>query len=164
LEKAIPWKEARGDTTGTRSFGQFLKFLSDDRPSGCYVIATSNDITKLPPEWVRSGRFDIIFYVGLPNTKAKTAIYEFYLNKYMVETGGFVVSDMPDWTGGEIETACRLADVLEVPVKEAAENVCPISATMAEDIEALERWAKGRTVPAEDPEDKSKLSRVRALD
>jgi SpoVK/Ycf46/Vps4 family AAA+-type ATPase len=148
IEKAVPGKGATNDTTGTRSFGQLLKFLSDGRPAGCFVIATCNDIKRLPPEWVRSGRFDVIFFADLPSDPEKKAIYEAYLKKFSVETGGFSVSDMKDWTGAEIESACRIASVMGATVKEAAEFVVPIAETMKADIDALRKWAKGKTIPA----------------
>lgn len=151
IEKAVPGKGSTNDTTGTRSFGQLLKFLSDKRPKGCFVIATCNDITKLPPEWVRSGRFDVIFFADLPSDEEKAAIYESYLSKFGVETGGFTVGDMKNWTGAEIESACRIASVIGKGVKDAASYVVPVASTMKSDIENLRAWAKGRTVPANAP-------------
>jgi len=148
IEKAIPGKGATNDTTGTRSFGQLLKFLSDERPVGCFVIATCNDISKLPPEWVRSERFDVIFFIDMPNDEEKTAIYLHYLDTFKVESGGFTVQQMKDWTGAEIKTACRLAKIKKKTVKEAAKMVVPVAETMKDDIEYLRGWAKGRTVPA----------------
>lgn len=162
IEKAIPGKAASNDTTGTRSFSQLLKFLSDSRPQGCFVIATCNDISKLPPEWVRSERFDVIFFADLPSEEEKNAIYTHYLNQYRVSAGGFEVNSMNDWTGAEIKTACRLAKVMGVEVKEAADFVVPIARTMKDDIEFLRKWSKGRSIPA------SKVSKkrisARALD
>jgi AAA+ superfamily predicted ATPase len=163
LEKAVPGKGATNDTTGTRSFGQFLKFLSDGRPDGCFVIATCNDITKLPPEWVRSGRFDVIFFADLPSDEEKQAIYDHYRKEFGVEAGGFSVKNMKDWTGAEIESACRIASVLGGTVKDGAEYVVPIADTMKADIEGLRKWSKGRTIPAHVEEVKTK-KRVRTLD
>lgn len=148
IEKAVPGKGATNDTTGTRSFGQLLKFLSDGRPAGCFVIATCNDIRKLPPEWVRSGRFDVIFFADLPSDEEKQAIYSHYTTKYNVDDRGFGVKDMKDWTGAEIESACRIAKVMGATVKKAAEFVVPVADTMKEDIDRLRKWAKGKTIPA----------------
>lgn len=161
IEKAVPGKGATNDTTGTRSFGQLLKFLSDSRPAGCFVIATCNDITKLPPEWVRSGRFDVIFFADLPSVEEKQAIYSHYATKFNVDDRGFGVDKMRDWTGAEIESACRIASVIGKPVKTAAEYVVPVAETMKSDIDALRKWAKGRTIPANAPERKA---RVRAME
>jgi AAA+ superfamily predicted ATPase len=148
IEKAIPSKSATNDTTGTRSFSQLLKFLSDSRPEGCFVIATCNDISKLPPEWVRSERFDVIFFADLPSEDEKQSIYDHYLSEYKVETGMFQPSMMEDWTGAEIKTACRLAKVMETNVAEASTFVVPIAKTMKSDIDYLRKWSKGRSVPA----------------
>lgn len=148
IEKAVPGKSSSNDTTGTRSFGQLLKFLSDGRPEGCFIIATCNDIQKLPPEWVRSGRFDVIFFADLPSKEEKEAIYESYAKYYKVDTSNFSTEEMKDWTGAEIESACRIASVMSTSVKEASSYVVPIADTMRDDITSLRKWAKGRTIPA----------------
>lgn len=162
IEKAIPGKNSSADSTGTRSFGQLLKFLSDDRPQGCFVIATCNNIQNLPPEWVRSGRFDVIFFSDLPGIEEKEQIYKYYLEKYDVKSGGFSANDMVDWSGAEIETACRIASMTNSTVIDAKDYVTPISKTMKEDIDYLRKWAKDRTIPANDIIKKTK--RIRQLD
>lgn len=158
IEKAIPSKSATNDTTGTRSFSQLLKFLSDSRPEGCFVIATCNDISKLPPEWVRSERFDVIFFADLPSEEEKSAIYEHYLKHYKVDAGMFQPSMMEDWTGAEIKTACRLAKVMGTRVAESSSFVVPIAKTMKDDIDFLRKWSKGRSVPATNPVKSTKKS------
>jgi SpoVK/Ycf46/Vps4 family AAA+-type ATPase len=147
IEKAIPKKNS-SDQTGTRSFAQLLKFLSDDRPQGCYVIATCNNIKDMPPEWLRSERFDVIFFSDLPQEKEKKAIYDFYRKKYNVESKGFSVDDMQDWSGAEIKTACRLAYVMNTDIKKASKYVVPIAKTMQSDIDNLRKWAKDKTINA----------------
>jgi hypothetical protein len=163
IEKAVPGKGSTNDTTGTRSFGQLLKFLSDNRPEGCFVVATCNDIQKLPPEWVRSGRFDVTFFADLPSDGEKKAIYDAYKKKFDVKPGGFSVKHMKDWTGAEIESACRIASVISSTVKEAAEYVVPIADTMKADIEGLRKWSKGRTIPAH-VEENENIQRERGVD
>lgn len=159
IEKSIPSKQSSGiDTTSTRSFSQLLKFLSDERPDGCFVIATCNDISKLPPEWIRSERFDVIFYIGLPTNQQKEAIYKYYLKKYEVKSGKFSVDNMTNWTGAEIKTSCRLASILNTTVENSSEFVVPIAKTMQQDIESLEKWKVGRTIDASLP-DKQKQSK-----
>lgn len=162
IEKAVPGKGATNDTTGTRSFGQLLKFLSDGRPPGCFVIATCNDISKLPPEWVRSGRFDVIFFADLPSDEEKKEIFSYYSSKYNVDDRGFNVNKMKGWTGAEIESVCRIASVIGKTVKEAAGYVVPIVDTMRDEIEYLRKWAKGRTIPANVVEEK--ITRPRSID
>ena len=77
LEKAFAGIGGTGggaDIT-TRLFGNFLTWMQEKK-SAAFVVATANDITKLPPELLRKGRFDEIFYVGLPNDKERKKIFE----------------------------------------------------------------------------------------
>lgn len=161
IEKAIPSKASTNDTTGTRSFSQLLKFLSDSRPDGCFVIATCNDISRLPPEWVRSERFDVIFFADLPTEVEKETIFQHYLKQYEVNQGMFQIDMMEDWTGAEIKTACRLAKVMGCDVSEASSFVIPIAKTMKDDIDFLRKWSKGRSVPATRNTIKKSIKRIK---
>ncbi len=60
-------------------FGNFLTWMQEKK-SAAFVVATANDITKLPPELLRKGRFDEIFYVGLPNDKERKKIFEIHIS------------------------------------------------------------------------------------
>ena len=131
--------------TGSRVFGSFLTWLND-RPDGIFVIATSNDIKKLPPEFLRAERWDAIFFVDLPTPEEREKIWEIWGKFYSVD-----VSQKPDddgWTGAEIRSCCRIAKMLGVSIVEAANYIVPLSRTMAQEIEELRQWAKGRTIPA----------------
>lgn len=64
----------------TRLFGNFLTWMQE-KTSAAFVVATANDITKLPPELLRKGRFDEIFYVGLPNQEERKRIFEIHIKK-----------------------------------------------------------------------------------
>ena len=81
LEKAFAGigSGSGGDVT-TRLFGAFLTWMQE-KTSAAFVVATANDITKLPPELLRKGRFDEIFYVSLPNDDERQKIFEIHLNK-----------------------------------------------------------------------------------
>lgn len=159
IEKSIPSKQSTNDTTGTRSFGQLLKFLSDEKPDGCFVMATCNDISKLPPEWIRSERFDVIFYIGLPTNEQKQAIFKYYRAKYGVKSDRFTFNNMINWTGAEIKTVCRIAKMLKTDIDNASRFVVPIAKTMQADIEYLEKWKDGRTIEANLPEKQTKKKR-----
>lgn len=160
IEKSIPKKQSSAsDTTGTRSFSQLLKFLSDEKPDGTFVVATSNEVTLLPPEWIRSERFDVIFYIGLPTNSQKKAIFDYYMKKYNVKKGSFTVNNMNNWTGAEIKTVCRIASILNSTVDKASKFVVPIAKTMQDDIERLEKWKDGRTIDANLPEVETKKKR-----
>jgi SpoVK/Ycf46/Vps4 family AAA+-type ATPase len=79
LEKAFAGISGGGEVT-TRLFGQFLTWMQE-KTSPAFVVATANDITKLPPELMRKGRFDEIFYVALPKTEERKKIFEIHINK-----------------------------------------------------------------------------------
>jgi SpoVK/Ycf46/Vps4 family AAA+-type ATPase len=151
IEKALPKKNQIGGDGGTteRSAAQFLKFLSDKRPEGIYIIATCNDITKLPPEWIRAGRWDVApFFIDLPNEEERTEILKFYMDKYNL-TGKPINTD--DWTGAEIEQVCKLAKMMNTTIEDAKRFIIPLSKTMSAEIQELRTWAKLRTLSASTP-------------
>lgn len=82
LEKAFAGIESGGGggEVTTRLFGSFLTWLQE-KESAAFVVATANDITKLPPELLRKGRFDEIFYVGLPQTAERRRIFQIHIGK-----------------------------------------------------------------------------------
>jgi len=152
IEKGLP-NRTKGigvqDGTGQRSASQFLKFLSDDRPAGCYVIATCNDISSLPPEWVRAERWDCApFFIDLPSEEEREAIYEFYVKQYCVKPGKLTADAMDGWSGAEIKTVCRLAKLHNTTCDKVSQYVIPVSKTMGEQIAALREWSTDKTIPA----------------
>ena len=80
LEKAFAGINGSGSEVTVRLFGQFLTWMQE-KTSPTFVIATANDITKLPPELMRKGRFDEIFFVGLPNVNERRKIFEIHIKK-----------------------------------------------------------------------------------
>ena len=80
LEKAFAGINGSGSEVTVRLFGQFLTWMQE-KSSPTFVIATANDITKLPPELMRKGRFDEIFFVGLPNVNERRKIFEIHIKK-----------------------------------------------------------------------------------
>jgi SpoVK/Ycf46/Vps4 family AAA+-type ATPase len=116
---------------------------------GVYVVATCNDIEKLPPEFIRAERWDAIWFFDLPASDERDEIARLYAAEYDVP-----LDPRPDesgWTGAEIKTAYRLAAVLNVTAKEAAQYVVPLANTMREKIQELRDWAAGRCVQASEP-------------
>ena len=119
LEKAFAGIGGNGggaDVT-TRLFGNFLTWMQE-KESPTFVVATANDITKLPPELLRKGRFDEIFYVGLPNDKEREKIFQIHINKrrpqdlknirisdLVVKTRGFSGADIEGVIKDAVETA-----------------------------------------------------------
>ena len=80
LEKAFAGVNGSGNEVTVRLFGTFLTWMQE-KTSATFVVATANDITKLPPELMRKGRFDEIFYVGLPNETERRKIFEIHIGK-----------------------------------------------------------------------------------
>ena len=130
-----------------RLFGTFLTWLND-RTSDSYVICTCNDISKLPPEFSRSERFDGIWFLDLPGREQKDAIWDIYLKMFELDADQARPKD-DQWTGAEVRACCRLAALLDLPLTAAAQNVVPVAVTAAESVERLRQWASGRCLDAE---------------
>ncbi len=143
-----------GGGVAARVFGAFLNWLQDKR-SPVFVVATANDLSSLPPEFLRSGRFDDIFFVGLPRAAERETIWRIHLTKRRRDPALFDVAALakatPGFSGAEIEqvvvaglfrafdadreltTNDLLAAVRESP---------PLSKSRAPEIAALTDWAK----------------------
>jgi SpoVK/Ycf46/Vps4 family AAA+-type ATPase len=137
-----------GGTTD-RSNAQFLKFLSDARPKGIYIVASCNDIERLPAAYVRAERWDTApLFVDLPNKSEQEAIITHYQKVYGVDARP---KDMSGWSGAEIKAWCKLAkkkmDVGKT-ANDADELIVPVSKTMEKEINYLRKWKDGRTIPA----------------
>ncbi len=107
LEKAFSGIGGGGSEVTTRLFGAFLTWMQE-KTSAAFVVATANDITKLPPELLRKGRFDEIFYVPLPNEEERRKIFEIHLNKRRKkDINGIdidrLVSETEGYSGADIE-------------------------------------------------------------
>lgn len=119
LEKAFAGigGDGGGAEVTTRLFGNFLTWMQE-KDSPTFVVATANDVTKLPPELLRKGRFDEIFYVGLPNDKEREIIFKIHINKrrpqdlnnirildLIAKTKGFSGADIEGVIKDAVETA-----------------------------------------------------------
>jgi SpoVK/Ycf46/Vps4 family AAA+-type ATPase len=126
------------------------------------VIATANDIEALPPELLRKGRFDEIFFVDLPNAAVRKQILAIHLKKRGRDPKQFDLGHLAKisegYSGSEIEEAVMAAlheayadgaDLDTDRVAAALQTSPPLSVTMAEKVRALREWAKGRCVPAD---------------
>ena len=130
-----------------RLFGTLLSWLND-RTSDSFVICTCNDISKLPPEFGRSERFDGLWFLDLPGAEQRQAIWDIYLELFGLDSDQAKPDDK-DWSGAEIRSCCRLAALLDVPLTAAAQNVVPVARTAQESVEGLRAWAAGRCLDAE---------------
>jgi hypothetical protein len=149
-EKALSGVASSGQTdsgVSARLFGSFLSWLNDHE-SDVFVVATANDISKLPPEFARAERFDGVFFLDLPAAEQRQAIWRMYLHKYQLDARQKLPPD-DSWTGAEIKACCRLAALLDVPLTAAAQNIVPVARTAAESVNKLRSWAAGRCLDAE---------------
>lgn len=150
VEKAFAGSTSGSSTDGgvsSRMFGTFLTWLND-HDSDVFVVCTANDVSKLPPEFARAERFDAVFFVDLPGRDQKDAIWDLYRDQFNLADQ----SDLPDdenWTGAEIKACCRLAALLDVPIRQAATNIVPVAVTSSESVDRLRGWASGRCLSAE---------------
>jgi hypothetical protein len=152
IEKGLSGVASSGQTdsgVSARMFGYFLSWLNDHE-SDVFVVATSNDISRLPPEFSRSERFDGVFFIDLPGTAQKRTIWQMYLGKFGLDRNQPKPVDA-DWTGAEVRACCRLSALMQVPLLEAAKNVVPVAKTAAEAVANLRKWAAGRCLSADFP-------------
>lgn len=150
VEKAFAGVNGSGDSgVSSRMFGTFLSWLNDHE-SDVFVVCTANEVSKLPPEFGRSERFDGIFFLDLPEQEEKEAIWNIYLDVFTIDRQQRMPDDT-DWTGAEIKACCRLSALLDVSPLEAAQNVVPVAITARESVERLRTWASGRCLSASQP-------------
>lgn len=148
VDKALSGASGQGDSgVSARLFGTLLSWLSD-RTSDVFVVATANDVARLPPEFSRAERFDGVFFIDLPSRAAKEAIWRIHRTRYGVDPHDPLPDD-DHWTGAEIAACCRLATLLELPLAAAANQVVPVALSAAESLAALRRWASGRCLAAD---------------
>jgi ATP-dependent 26S proteasome regulatory subunit len=144
-----------------RMFGALLTWMQERREP-VFLIATANDIEALPPELLRKGRFDEIFFVDLPLPDARRAIFTIHLQKRKRDPKSFdldaLVAASDAYSGAEIEQAVlsALHDAFAAKSELTTEHVLkslrespPLSVTMREKIEELREWSRGRCVPAD---------------
>jgi len=144
-----------------RMFGTLLTWMQE-HTSPVFLVATANNIDALPPEMLRKGRFDEIFFVDLPEDAARRAILEIHLRKRRHDPAAFDLDTLSDasegYSGAEIEQAILSAKheahaagepLGTAHVERALRTSPPLSVTMRERILALRAWADGRCVPAD---------------
>jgi hypothetical protein len=150
VEKALAGLGSTGDSgVSSRLFGTMLSWLSDHE-SDVFVVATSNEISKLPPEFGRAERWDSIVFLDLPDLQEKDLIWKMYRQQFCIPESQARPDDS-SWTGAEIKSCCRLASLLDMTLTQAAHHVVPIAVTAAEQVERLRSWASGRCLSASSP-------------
>jgi len=159
IEKGI----ATGDSdnaTSKRVLATMLTWMAENKRP-VFIVATSNDIAELPPELVRKGRMDEIFFVDLPDAKTRKEIFRIHLKKRGVDPAAFDLDELAEhsdgFTGAEIEeaivsaryvSASHQAAVTSDDVLAALNRTYPMSVLRADAVQSLRAWAKDRTVPA----------------
>ncbi len=169
IEKGLGGTGSTGDSgTSTRVFGTFLTWMQE-KTAPVFVIATANNINSLPPELLRKGRFDEIFFVDLPTLEERKKIFEVHLKKRLsgIEVARNIVIDSEfleklalmteGFVGAEIEQVVITAlyeaffnqrDIAKEDFYNAIESTVPLSVTQKESIMRLREWANVRAVSA----------------
>jgi SpoVK/Ycf46/Vps4 family AAA+-type ATPase len=143
-----------------RVLGSFLTWMQE-RKSRCFLAATANDIYRLPPEFLRKGRFDEIFFVDLPDQEIRISLFTLHLRKRGLDPEKFdcklLAERAADFSGAEIEQAIisalyrassRKEPVSTTLILEQIGLTKPLALLKQEEITSLREWAKERTIPA----------------
>lgn len=160
IEKGFSGTKSSGATDGgtsSRVFGSFISWMQEKK-APVFVVATANDVSQLPPEMLRKGRFDELMFVDLPNQQEREAIGEIQIAKYGRDPKDFDLVQLSrateGLTGSEIENAFVEALYLafdagekeptDLDIAGVLNEFVPLSKLMAEQIAGLRNWAKGR--------------------
>ncbi len=159
IEKGFSGSQSSGSTDGgtsSRVFGSFLSWMQEkDKP--VFVVATANDVTKLPPEFLRKGRFDELFFVDLPDDRERAQIWDIVIKRYGRKSTDYdpvvLARACEQFTGAEIEAV--FVDAMHEAYADGSEptadfilsavgSTIPLARLMDGQINALRHWAKGR--------------------
>ena len=166
IDKAFAGSQSSGGSDGgtaARVFGTFLTWLSE-KVAPVFVVATANDISQLPPELLRKGRFDEIFFVDLPSAEERAEVFRIHLSKRGRDPENYdvaaLVETSVDFSGAEIEEAIISAlydafygreELQTAHVLSVLGETVPLARTMDEHIGRLRAWADGRARNASVP-------------
>jgi hypothetical protein len=170
LSPCVLWLDEieKGMATGNDDSGTARRVLAglltwmSERRAPVFLVATANDVSELPPELIRKGRFDEIFFVDLPPAASRAAILSLHLRKRELAPERMPIADLvmatDGFSGAEIEQGIVACLYSAHAMKQRADGshllaefrkTRPLSVVMAERVEALRDWARDRTVPAE---------------
>jgi len=166
IDKAFAGAQSSGASDGgttARVFGTFLTWLSEKK-APVFVVATANDISQLPPELLRKGRLDEIFFVDLPKPEERMDIFRIHLSKRGRDAANFDLTQLAlaseKFSGAEIEEAINSAlydafsarqELSTEQILNAVTQTVPLAKTMDEQISTLREWAEGRARKASVP-------------
>jgi hypothetical protein len=166
IEKGFSGSASSGSTDGgtsSRVFGSFLSWMQE-KQKPVFVVATANDVSKLPPEFLRKGRFDEMFFVDLPDAQERQQIWDIVIARYGRMPADYDTAALAraceQFTGAEIEAA--FIDALHEAYFESTEprpsgitaaisHTVPLAQLMDQRINALRQWAQGRARDAATP-------------
>jgi len=159
LEKGFAGSKSSGSTDGgtsSRVFGSFLSWMQEKK-SPVFIVATANDVSQLPPELLRKGRWDELFFIDLPNREERSAIWDIQISKFRRDPGAFDIPQLSKstegFTGSEIEQVVvdalyrafdRGEEPTDLTIGQVLVDFVPLSKLMSEPVTALRTWAKGR--------------------
>ncbi|HEY9308802.1 MAG TPA: AAA family ATPase [Microbacterium sp.] len=174
IEKGFSNTTGQGDSgTTARVFGTFLTWMQEKRHP-VFVVATANNIDALPPEFLRKGRFDEIFFVDLPTSHEREAIWRLQLRARATDANGLeavaadadavaaLVAASENHSGAEIEQSVVSAlyegfstrgEVTAAAVRQVVDTMIPLAVTQAEEVQRIRTWATERAVRATGTED-----------
>ncbi|MEH6558357.1 MAG: AAA family ATPase [Oceanicoccus sp.] len=160
IEKGLATSSS-DDGTSRRILGTMLTWMAE-REANVFIVATSNDVTQLPPELMRKGRMDEIFFVDLPKQHVREEIFSIHLKKRNFDPNNFSLLELAEkaegFSGAEIEQAvvaalygssARRQPLSTNDIVEQLQATYPLSVVMAENIGRLRAWAADRTVSAD---------------
>ena len=166
IDKAFAGSQGSGASDGgttARVFGTFLTWLSE-KTAPVFVVATANDISQLPPELLRKGRLDEIFFIDLPSAEERAQILQIHIAKRGRKPESFRIPELvaasKDFSGAELEQAVISAlydsfylrqELATEHILEALQQTVPLSKTMDEPLSRLRTWADGRARHASVP-------------
>ena len=162
IEKGIA-TGSEDEGVGRRVLGTLLTWMAE-RNTRVFLVATANDIDRLPPELVRKGRIDELFFVDLPDAPVRAEVFAIHLRNRGLDPTGFDLARLAQASAGFTGAGIEQAVVSALYAVEATtrrpdtetllvelSRTQPLSVVMAEQIEALRDWARGRCVPAHGP-------------
>lgn len=162
IEKGLSGAGSSGNGVSTRMVGQFLFWMQECKKQ-VFVVATANDVSMLPSELLRRGRFDELFFIDLPTAEERKDILSLYMRKYLQLNfaGPFsdkIIEMTEGFTGADLEATIRdlayrvIANeefkLNEENILVAFNNVVPLSQTSPEKIQSIRKWGKEKAVPA----------------
>ena len=177
IEKGLAGSKSSGATDGgtsARVFGSFISWMQE-KQAPVFIVATANDVSQLPPEMLRKGRWDELFFVDLPNQAEREAIWQIQIAKYGRDPKDFDLVQLArasdGLTGSEIEGVFIEAlyasfdeekEPTDLTIARVLTEFAPLSKLMAEQITGLRNWSKGRARLATSQQAERRLRRLAA--